>query len=74
MNKPYTYTNLIKGNRVVARYHKTEISKLEKDHRLSPENREKLEYHRSQLEYFNEEYDRFLVAKKVCNDSTVLVR
>lgn len=86
-NVPYTFSALMIGNRVAAQYHTVMIDKISEQivkerNKARRENRkpetseleEKLRYNRAQLEYFNDEYARFSLARLCCDDATVMIR
>ena len=80
-NVPYTYSQLIKGNDFSLRFHSATISdlatKLKKaiaKGKDTIEIRASIKYHEDQLAYFQDQQPRFMLARAVCGDGTVLIK
>jgi hypothetical protein len=77
---PYTYSQMIKANRMMARFCEEQISELLRTQRKQKVNGrgsdggEKLASLRNRLEELYEEYSRYSIARSCCGDATVIIR
>jgi hypothetical protein len=78
---PYTYSQMIKANRMMARFCEVQISELLRTQRKQKTNGkspsdggEKLASLRKRLEDLYEEYSRYSIARSCCGDATVIIR
>jgi hypothetical protein len=77
---PYTYSQMIKANRMMARFCEEQISELLRTQRKQMVNGrgsdggEKLASLRNRLEELYEEYSRYSIARSCCGDATVIIR
>jgi hypothetical protein len=77
---PYTYSQMIKANRIMAAFCEDQISELmrtqrkQKSNGKSSDGGEKLASLRKRLEDLYEEYSRYSIARSCCGDATVIIR